>query len=185
MRAGEIVDTVEQRLRCEHRRRLTVYRREWSIGVGSSRIDVAAINGRITGCEIKSARDDFARLARQVEIYSAVLDVAILVVEGDRAVGRATAVLPDWWGIWQTTSRAPMPAVTVVRSASDNPDVQPLAVAQLLWRDEARTVLTRRGSARGLRSSTRWRLWEALAEQLPLDVLRREVRAAIRARPGW
>ena len=95
MRAGEIVDTVEQRLRCEHRRRATVYRREWSIGVGSSRIDVAAINGRITGCEIKSARDDFARLARQVEIYSAVLDVAILVVEGDRAICRATAVLPD------------------------------------------------------------------------------------------
>ena len=88
MRAGEIVDTVEQRLRCEHRRRVTVYRREWSIGVGSSRIDVAAINGRITGCEIKSARDDFARLARQVEIYSAVLDVAILVVEGVRAGDR-------------------------------------------------------------------------------------------------
>ena len=64
-------------------------------GVGSSRIDVAAINGHITGCEIKSARDDFARLTRQVEIYSAVLDVAILVVEGDRAICRATAVLPD------------------------------------------------------------------------------------------
>jgi len=75
--------------------------------------------------------------------------------------------------------------VTVVRSAPGNPDVQPLAVAQLLWRDEARAVLTRRGSASSLRSVTRWRLWEALAEQLPLDVLRREVPAAIRARPGW
>jgi len=30
MRAGEIVDTLEQRLRCEHRWRATVYRREWS-----------------------------------------------------------------------------------------------------------------------------------------------------------
>ena len=30
MRAGEIVDTVEQRLRCEHRWRATVDRREWS-----------------------------------------------------------------------------------------------------------------------------------------------------------
>lgn len=185
MRAGEIVDAVEGRLRREHRRRATVYRREWSIGVGSSRIDIAAINGRITGCEIKSSRDDFARLARQVELYSAMLDVAVLVVEGDRAASRAAAVLPDWWGIWQATPGARMPTVTTIRPPSGNPDVQPLAIAQLLWRDEACAVLTRRGCARGLRSATRWRLWEALAEQLPLDVLRREVRAAIRARPGW
>lgn len=185
MRAGEIVDAVERRLRREHRRRATVYRREWSVGVGSSRVDIAAINGRITGCEIKSARDDFARLAGQVEVYSAVLDVAVLVVEGDRAASRASMVLPGWWGIWQAARGATRPAVTVLRAPSQNAAVQPLAVAQLLWRDEAYEVLARRGSARGLGSATRWRLWEALAEQLPLDVLRREVRAAIRARPGW
>ncbi len=83
-----------------------MYCREWSVGVGSSRIDVAAINGRITGCEIKSTRDDFARLARQVEIYSAVLDVAILVVEGVRAGDRGAFSV----GQPRTCNRSPSPS---------------------------------------------------------------------------
>jgi len=52
VRAGEILFAVEARLRREHRRRRTVYRREWSICVGATRIDIAAINGRITGYEL-------------------------------------------------------------------------------------------------------------------------------------
>jgi len=44
MRAAEIAAAVESRLRREHRRRRTVYRREWSMGVGQTRIDVGAIN---------------------------------------------------------------------------------------------------------------------------------------------
>src|SRR5258708_37610899 len=107
VRAGEILFAVEASLRREHRRRRTVYRREWSIGVGATRIDIAAINGTITGCEIKSARDNFSRLESQIRLYSAVLDTAILVVEGQAAVDRAEQLTPDWWGIWRagTTSR--------------------------------------------------------------------------------
>ena len=69
MRAGEIAVAAEAMLRraasrlphgvparVEHR--LSVRRR----------VDVAAINGRIIGCEIKSARDNFGRLPSQVEL---------------------------------------------------------------------------------------------------------------------
>ena len=70
--------------RHEHGRCRTVYRREWSIGVGATRVDVAAINGRIIGCEVKSARDNLDRLPSQARLYSAVLDIAV-------ASGRALA----------------------------------------------------------------------------------------------
>ena len=104
MHAEEIIDVVERRLRREHHRRATVYRHEWSMGVGH----------------------------------------------------RGSTLLPS-------------------------PDVQSLAVARLLWRHEACTVLTRCG----LWSASRWRLRAALADPLPLDLLRREVAAVIRARPRW
>jgi hypothetical protein len=185
VRAGEILVAVEAKLRHQHRRHPTVYRREWSIGVGATRVDIAAINGTITGCEIKSAQDNFGRLGSQMRLYSAVLDTAILVVEGETAAARAEGLLPDWWGIW-SARRSPNSAVLdVLRSAGANPAPDALAVAQLLWRDEAYQVLDHRGLGRGLRKATRWRLWQVLADKLPLPELQLEVREAIKARPGW
>jgi hypothetical protein len=185
VRAGEIAVAAEAMLRREHRGRRTVYRREWSIGVGATRVDVAAINGRIIGCEIKSARDNFGRLSAQVELYSAVLDTAMLAVEGSAAAERATHLLPSWWGIWLARSTEGGAVLDVVREPGFNPAPDPLSIAQLLWRDEAYAVLHRRNLSAGLRKATRWRLWEVLAEQLPLPELQHEVREAIKARPEW
>jgi hypothetical protein len=185
VRAGEIVVAVEAMLRREHRGRRTVYRREWSIGVGATRVDVAAINGRIIGCEVKSARDNFGRLSSQVELYSAVLDTAVLAVEGPNAAERAGHLLPDWWGIWLARSTECGAVLDVVREPRPNPVPDSLSIAQLLWRDEAYAVLDRRNLSAGLRKATRWRLWEALAEQLPLHELQSEVRGAIKARQEW
>jgi hypothetical protein len=185
VRAGEILAAVESKLQHQHRYDPTVYKREWSIGVGATRIDVAAINGTITGCEIKSARDNFGRLPAQVRLYSAVLDTAILVVEGETAAVRAESIVPDWWGIWCARLDHALPRLDVVRDSRPNPTPDPLSIAQLLWRDEAYGVLDRRGIAAGLRAATRWRLWQALADQLELSDLRYEVRETIKARPVW
>lgn len=185
MRAGEIVVAAEAMLRRQHHGCRTVYRREWSIGVGATRVDVAAINGSIIGCEVKSARDNFGRLPSQVKLYSAILDIAVLAVEGPAAAERAGHLLPNWWGIWlaQPTSRGAV--LDVVREPGPNPAPDPLSIAQLLWRDEAYLVLDGRGLSGGLKKATRWRLWEALAKQLPLDELQQEVRKAIKARQEW
>lgn len=185
VRAGEILSAVETSLRRQHRRRQTVYRREWSIGVGATRIDIAAINGSITGCEVKSAQDNFARLQSQARLYSAVLDTAILVVEGEAAATHAEGLIPEWWGLWSASETAQGTGLDVVRAPALNPAPDALSIAQLLWRDEAFGVLDRRGDSAGLRKATRWRLWQALADQLPLAVLQREVRQAIKARPDW
>lgn len=185
MRAGEILCAVEARLRREHRRRRTVYRREWSICVGATRVDIAAINGSITGCEVKSAQDNFGRLESQMRLYSAVLDTAVLVVEGNVAAAHAEGIIPDWWGLWSASKKTNGVGLEFVRAPAPNPAPDALSIAQLLWRDEAYDVLDRRGLSMGLRKATRWRLWEALADQLPLLVLQREARAAIKARQGW
>jgi hypothetical protein len=185
VRAGEIVVAAEAVLRLQHRGCRTVYRREWSIGVGATRVDLAAINGHIIGCEVKSARDNFGRLPSQVELYSAVLDTAVLAVEGSNAAERARHLLPNWWGIWLARPTLGGAVLDVIREPGPNPAPDPLSIAQLLWRDEAYAVLDRRGLSGGLRKATRWRLWEALAGQLQLHELQHEVRNAIKARPEW
>jgi hypothetical protein len=185
VRAGEIAVAAEAMLRREHRGCRTVYRREWSIAVGATRVDVAAINGRIIGCEIKSARDNFGRLPSQVGLYSAVLDTAVLAVEGSAAVEKARQMLPNWWGIWLARSTGSGAVLDIVRQPESNPCPDPLSIAQLLWRDEAYMVLHRRGLNAGLGKATRWRLWEALAAELPLPELQYEVREAIKARQEW
>ena len=53
MFAGRINDAVEDRLRQQNHEHPTMYRRELGICVGAARIDVAAVNGSITDCEVK------------------------------------------------------------------------------------------------------------------------------------
>lgn len=185
MLAEAISEVVEDRLRHEHRGEPTVYRRELGICVGAARVDVAAVNGSITGCEIKSARDGLARLPQQVALYSRVVDVAVLVVERAHPL-RVAAMVPDWWGVWRAVEDRPGGVrLDVLRVPGRNPAVDPEAVAQLLWRAEAYDALRTRGLHRRLSSATRWRLWEVLARELPLDDLREEVRQRLKARPAW
>jgi hypothetical protein len=184
VRAGKITDAVQAQLHRQHGGRATTYRREWSIAVGASRVDLAAINGRISGFEIKSAQDNLDRLVSQAAYYSAVLDRAVLVVEDEHVVRKAVALVPSWWGVWSADETERGVRLNVVRAAVTNPAPDPYAIAQLLWRDEAYAVLERRRMHDGLRRATRWRLWNRLVE-LPLPTLRREVRETIKARPGW
>lgn len=153
--------------------------------MGATRVDLAAINGSITGCEVKSARDNFGRLEYQARLYSAVLDTAVLVVEGQAATARAGSIIPEWWGLWSASKAPDGVDLDVIRVPGPNPAPDALSVAQLLWRDEAYNVLARRDLGTGLRKATRWRLWQALAEQLPLAELQHEVREAIKARSDW
>ncbi|GAA0216689.1 hypothetical protein GCM10010492_13160 [Saccharothrix mutabilis subsp. mutabilis] len=184
MWAAQILDAVEKRLRRSHRGRKTVYRREWPIASGATRVDFAAINGKIMGCEIKSSRDNFSRLASQVSLYSAVLDVAVLVVEGDSATRRAESAVPGWWGIWQAAESGQGVDLHVVRTPSANPCPDPLSLAQLVLRDEAYAILKKHNLATGLRTATRWQLWNRLADEIPLQRLQYDIREAIKARQG-
>ena len=163
----------------------TLYRHELGLCMGGTRVDVAAINGQITGCEIKSARDKLDRLSRQVELYDRVLDCAVLVVEG-KHTEKASGLLPEHWGVWLATATADGTArLEVIRESSINSHVEPLAVAQLLWRAEAMDELRVRGKARGLSNKSRWYVWDRLVDELPLAELQLVTRERLKARREW
>lgn len=182
---GQIREVVRHRLVAMHGQPPAhVLRDELGLCLGATRVDVASINGQITGCEIKSDHDRLDRLPHQVQLYGQVLDAAVLVT-GQRFAVKAADHLPDWWGIWQVQERGGRTTVEEVRVPGTNPAPDPLSVAQLLWREEAHAELVERDAARGLARATRWRLWEALAALVPGPELSELVRQRLKARRDW
>jgi hypothetical protein len=151
---------------------------------GECRIDVAVINGRLEGFEIKSAGDSLVRLARQAEAYGRVFD-RLTIVCAERHVESALALLPTWWGVEVAQSRGDRVRIVRHRAARANPGVDPRSVAELLWRSEALKALEGLKASRGLRSKPRRALWAALADAAEARELRALVREALRARRSW
>jgi len=163
----------------------TLVRHELGICAGRRRIDVAVINSEISGWEIKSDEDTLTRLAGQVDAYGQVLDRATLVTT-QRWEERARQQIPDWWGITVIEETSAAIVVHERRQSMDNSRrLDPMSVAQLLWREEALNELRQRGQARGLSAKARHYTWERLAEVVPLDELRAVVRSRLKARLAW
>jgi hypothetical protein len=158
----------------------TVFLEELGLCQGDVRVDVAAVNGELSGFEIKSPADTLARWPKQRRIYSKVVDRAWLVAP-DKTLEAAKA--PGWWGLIRIVETRDRLGLRVAREAGVNPAPDPYAIACLLWRDEAISALEEFGLDRGVRTKRRGLIWQRLADQLPLDDLRRAVRAALKVRP--
>ena len=147
---------------------------------GDVRVDVAAVNGELSGYEIKSPSDTLARWPNQCRVYSKVVDRAWLVAP-EKTLKKAE--IPEWWGqiaIFELDDRL---ALRVVKDAAANPSLDPLSIAKLLWRDEALEVLRGAGRARGVMTKPRKVVWKRLIESVSCEDLRASVRAALKRRP--
>jgi hypothetical protein len=162
----------------------TIVVEELGVFQGACRIDLAIVNGALTGLEIKSERDTLDRLPTQSQAYGRVFD-AVTLVASERHLRHVKTIVPRWWGIDVASPSEDSVVIETVRRARSNPKVDPYAVAQLLWRDEALELLTEFGLDGGLRSKPRPALWLALANGVPLADLRLRVRCALRSRPIW
>ncbi|MCJ2042920.1 sce7726 family protein [Methylobacterium sp. J-059] len=163
----------------------TLIVQEMGIWSGSVRVDVAVINGELQGFELKSARDTLERLPFQADLYSQVFDRVTLVV-AEKHAEKASRIVPEWWGLSIATNSGGTPVMlSLGREAVRNPDLKPIQIARLLWRPEALALLDRHGLSKGFRSKPGDILAGRLAAELPLDILRDEVRAVLKARSGW
>lgn len=157
---------------------------ELALCQSEARIDVAAINGRLHGYEIKSADDDLARLPHQVQVYNQVLDTVSIVLTA-RHKDEARQIAPRCWGIIEATYSNGQVRLRRRRKSRQNRKIKPYALAQLLWRPEALAVLEEAGLAGGLRRKPRKVLWQALADSLPFDRLHLTVLQQLKARGDW
>lgn len=161
---------------------------EMGVWSGTVRIDVAIINGSLSGYELKSNSDTLERLPHQRDIYGHVFDYLHLVV-GKRHAEEAEKLLPDWWGIQIAVAAAKLhdaghPVELLPhRPASLNPSPNPYLIAEMLSKEEALGVLETIGSAKGWRSKPIRLIHERLAAALSLSDLKDRVRAILKTRP--
>ena len=85
-------------LRLEHQNEHFSLINELSIPRPASRIDVAMVNGRFSGFEIKSDADSLSRLSTQLPSYDAVFEEVTLVTT-TRHIKVARDLIPGRWGI--------------------------------------------------------------------------------------
>lgn len=185
MRDGDVRSALRETLEMEHAAEIdeTMFVDELDL-CGRVRVDVAVVNGALSGFELKSASDSLRRLPTQVDLYSQVLDYATLVVAPNHE-DRALTLIPDWWGHTTAHWVDDRVQLEVVVKPQRNPEPVPASIAMLLWRDEALDELSERELDRGLRSRPRRELCEALAAELELEDLRECVRTRLKAREGW
>lgn len=112
---------------------------------GLIRADIAVLNGKLIGYEIKTEKDNLDRLPNQVDAYSQVFDNAFLVV-CEKHLNRASELIPEWWGIYiiQTISDKKF-IFKCLRKSKLNKQKSSLALAQFLWKSEALEVLNDTG----------------------------------------
>jgi hypothetical protein len=151
---------------------------------GKHRVDVAVLNDEFHAFEIKSANDNLDRLPKQQACYNKVFDRVTLVVD-EKHVEKAVAIVPPQWGLISVTKSGDGALISEIWPARKNYAQDPLALTQLLWREEAIRVLAERNMARGYRTKRRRYIWKAIVEKVSLEELRDAVREALKARTEW
>nr|WP_149905725.1 sce7726 family protein [Mesorhizobium sp. SARCC-RB16n] len=157
---------------------------EMGVWSGSVRVDLAVINGELSGFELKSDSDTLQRLRVQADIYSRVFDQVTLVV-GQRHAAKATDIIPSWWGVMVAEQTNDGVVLQCDKCGSRNPSPDPDLIAGLLWKEEALIVLEEHGLADGWRSKPAKAIHQRLAGELSFSDLSDEVRRALKSRTAW
>jgi len=163
----------------------TLILEELGLRHGAARIDVVVVNSILHGFELKSDREALVGLPTKERIYNSLLDRVTLVV-GCRHAYKAMQIVPKWWGV-KLAEMGQRGAIyfSEVRGPRKNPSPDILAIAKLLWRDEAVALLEEIGAADGIRSKPRALIYARLAEVVDLDSLRNRIRRQFKLRTDW
>jgi hypothetical protein len=174
-----------KRLRRQHAQKDTLVIDELGLNHGICRADIAVVNGHLIGYEIKSNNDSLRRLENQVESYNAVFD-KISVIVGDRHFKSIQSHIPEWWGVI-VSIRGPRGAVNfgTIRKAQTNKKVDPIAIARLLWRNEAEEILRQKNLPHRILRQPRAILYDYLVDEFNICELRKVVRDYFKKRRSW
>jgi hypothetical protein len=115
----------------------TIVINELGLKNGVVRADIAVLNGKMIGYEIKTERDTLKRLPAQVSAYNEVFDKAFIITTR-KHLKQVKELIPEWWGIYEIIENANGSySFKRQRIGSSNEGQNAFAIAQLLWKTEA------------------------------------------------
>jgi hypothetical protein len=165
------------RLTRQLQHRDTVLIEELGLCRGHVRADVTIVKGSLHAYEIKSDRDTLDRLLHQAATYNKIFDRVTLVV-GARHHAAALSLIPPWWGVLGVVPTRRGLRLQSTRRALQNRAIDPRSLVELLWLEDALTLLESRRAARGVRGKPRELVWDRVCENFDVT----EIAAAVRDR---
>ncbi|MEN6522857.1 MAG: sce7726 family protein [Anaerolineaceae bacterium] len=172
-------------LKKDHASANTLIVDELGIDHGKCRADIAVINGHYCGFEIKSEKDTLVRLNKQIEFYDAIFDQSTIVVE-QRHLVKGMDLVPKWWGvILVKVENEQTIGFETIREPCQNLLIDDIAVAQLLWRNEAQDILGGLGVKGKHLRECRANLYQSIIELLEPQMIRGVVKEYLMKRQTW
>ncbi|MBN2794462.1 MAG: sce7726 family protein [Clostridia bacterium] len=157
---------------------------EMDVCRGSSRVDIAVINGKMHGYEIKSERDSLERLPSQVSDYSKIFDNMVIVVSANH-LEKANEVVPEWWGIYTVQKNSRRAFLKRERMAKQNRNIDSMSLLKLLWKEELIELLEMNNYQKPVKSKTRLALCEIIDDFVSHDDIKKFVRLKLKNRTNW
>lgn len=158
---------------------------ELGLAHARSRIDVAVINGSIHGYEIKSSKDTLDRLTTQIDTYRQTLQ-KLTIVAAPKHIQEIMSHAPEWCGVI-AAEQGPRRGIHfhALRTPAANPEIDPVMMAHLLWRDEVIQLLDQAGYAPKDLRRPRKQLYEMLCEAMNLREITSSIRTFMAQRQTW
>lgn len=163
----------------------TVIINELDVCAGVSRVDIAVINGKIHGYEIKSKQDNLERLSSQAESYNCVFDTMTIVTYKSH-LEKIKSIVPKWWGIMCIDEKNDKIILKNIRKPKENSNVNIQNVAMLLWKDEMIDLLLNYSDiTSGYKNKSRYDLSYMIQKYIDRDTVQEYVRNVLKYRSNW
>lgn len=157
---------------------------ELDIASAGARIDVAVVNGKLHGYEIKGANDTLNRLSYQIEAYKKIFDYVTVVTEQNH-YEKVKKIIPSWIGI-SLVHKSKNGVIKIIQKKKPkfNPDKQSFFLAKLLWKEELVSILNCLNIPHK-KNERNWLLCELLANSLDVEEISLLVREKLKKRQNW
>lgn len=162
----------------------TVLISEMDICSGVSRVDMAVINGRLHGFEIKSEQDTLDRLPSQIESYNKVFEKMTIIV-GENHLEKVLEIVPSWWEVYYVHKQKKGAKLKRKRQGKINKNIDDISLLQLLWKEELINLLKQNGITKGTKSKNRIALGKMVTNCADRACIHDYVKCQLKTRIDW
>jgi hypothetical protein len=163
----------------------TVVIDELGIKNGAVRADIAVLNGKMIGYEIKSEKDTLVRLSSQAIAYSEVFEKSYIIV-ADKHIAKIGNYIPDTWGIYSIDSESANNIIFHCKREATQSETRNInSIVRLLWKSEVSEILTQEFQSKIKSSHTKNHLYNMLVENCDINQLSNIVLKYLKQRQDW
>lgn len=157
---------------------------ELGICQGESIVDIAVVNGSLSGYEIKSDVDTLKRLPKQIENYNKVFDY-MSIVTSQKYAPIINDHIPDWWGIIEVENSNGIAVVIERRKPIQNTKIDLFYLVQMLWKDELVEIIDSYSLNKSKKNKSKREIWTYLVDNIDYNTLKNIVRQYLKRRTNW